>query len=809
LEALAFAISRATALVVSAIFNPLKMWQDKAYYIILVLLRRLAGLGLVAFSFVAVLALFSFDMNDPSFNAISSDEKITNWMGQFGSHVADLLFQLIGLASFFLCLIFFSVGLKMLSRSGVKHLLPKLILIPFCILCFSTFFASIAEPDWWAFNSFGGVNGAFILAKISFLPSIVVALLALFFGIILMSVIMEISISDWIYSLRYAAICARLFGEKLFQITKNMFARDVKFLPRKNYVSDEEKDISSLPRVFPVALTEPEEKKVAEVFEEEDDEADEDDEDENEDEDETKESLKQQLKKAVKPVIKKSGTKYQLPQADLLIDRSAENKDKKTSKAQIDAQSKTLTKVLEDFGVYGNTLGAKVGPVVTLHEFEPAAGTKASRVIGLSDDIARSMSAVSARIATIPGRTSIGMELPNLKREMIFLREMIESKEYKSSQNFLPMILGKNIGGEPVIADLAKMPHLLIAGTTGSGKSVGLNVMILSLLFKMRPDECKFIMIDPKMLELSVYDGIPHLLAPVVTEPGKAVIALKWVTNEMEERYRLMSSFAVRNIAGYNEKAEKAILSGEKLSRKVQVGYNPENGKPIIEEIEFEPKKLPFIVVIVDEMADLMLVAGKEIENSVQRLAQMARAAGIHIIMATQRPSVDVITGVIKANFPTRISFQVTSRIDSRTILGAQGAEQLLGQGDMIYMSGGSKMIRVHGPFCSDAEIEKIVKFIKDQDLSEFEESESINFETVVAAQDSSGGDDADGGGSDNDLYKKAVAIVRRDKKPSISYVQRQLRIGYNRAAILIEKMEAEGVVSAPNVSGKREIIEQ
>jgi S-DNA-T family DNA segregation ATPase FtsK/SpoIIIE len=392
---------------------------------------------------------------------------------------------------------------------------------------------------------------------------------------------------------------------------------------------------------------------------------------------------------------------------------------------------------------------------------------------------------------------------------MIFLREMIESKEYKFSQNALPMILGKDIGGETMITDLSKMPHLLIAGTTGSGKSVGLNVMILSLLYKLRPDECKFIMIDPKMLELSIYDGIPHLLAPVVTEPAKAIIALKWVVAEMEERYRLMSSFSVRNIAGYNEKAQVAILNGEKLSRKVQTGYDPTTGQPIIEEIEFEPKKLPFIVVIVDEMADLMLVAGKEIEGSIQRLAQMARAAGIHIIMATQRPSVDVITGVIKANFPTRISFQVTSRIDSRTILGVQGAEQLLGQGDMIFMSGGAKMTRVHGPFCSDIEIEKIVNFIKEQDLEEFSDSEKISFEVPIPTMNS--GDDGDfegGGNSDEDLYKKAVMIVRRDKKPSISYVQRQLRIGYNRAATLIEKMEEEGVVTAPSISGRREVIE-
>jgi S-DNA-T family DNA segregation ATPase FtsK/SpoIIIE len=371
------------------------------------------------------------------------------------------------------------------------------------------------------------------------------------------------------------------------------------------------------------------------------------------------------------------------------------------------------------------------------------------------------------------------------------------------------MILGKDIGGDPVVADLAKMPHLLIAGTTGSGKSVGLNVMILSLLYRLRPDECKFIMIDPKMLELSIYDGIPHLLAPVITEASKAVVALKWVVAEMEERYRLMSSFAVRNIAGYNEKAERAIVSAEKLSRKVQTGYDPATGQPIIEEIEFEPKKLPFIVVIVDEMADLMLVAGKEIENSVQRLAQMARAAGIHIIMATQRPSVDVITGVIKANFPTRISFQVTSRIDSRTILGVQGAEQLLGQGDMIYMSGGSKMTRVHGPFCSDTEIENVVNFIKEQDASEFGDSEKISFEVPLPNMAGGGSEDEFGsnGGSDEDLYNRAVMIVKRDRKASISYIQRQLRIGYNRAATLIEKMEEDGVVTAPSLSGKREVI--
>lgn len=778
------------------------MWHDKAYHIILILLRRLSGLGLVIFSTVMVLALFSFDADDPSFNSASTEDYISNWMGEFGSHIADLTFQLIGVSGFFLALILFSIGSRMMSRQGTRHLLPKLIVIPFCILCFSTFFAIFPQPDWWSFNSFGGVNGGFLLAKFYFLPKAVVAFVALFLAILLISIIMEISFGDWIYFLRYSIISLRLAAEKFAHFIKNIFAKDIKFLPRKTYAAD---SVEAQPQH--VEEVEDEEKDEDEEEEMQEDNNEDENEEGEEAEEETRETLKAKLKKSVKPAAKKSGkSKYKLPTADLLIDRSNENKDKKISQSTIDAQSKNLTKVLEDFGVYGTSLGAKLGPVVTLHEFEPAAGTKASRVVGLADDIARSMSAVSARIAPIAGKTTIGIELPNLKREMIFLREMIESKEYKFSQNLLPMILGKDIGGEPIIADLAKMPHLLIAGTTGSGKSVGLNVMILSLLYRMRPDECKFIMIDPKMLELSVYDGIPHLLAPVVTEPSKAIISLKWVVNEMEERYRLMSSFGVRNLMGYNEKVEKAIVSGEKLSRRVQTGYNPENGKPIIEEIEFEPKKLPFIVVIVDEMADLMLVAGKEIENSVQRLAQMARAAGIHIIMATQRPSVDVITGVIKANFPTRISFQVTSRIDSRTILGTQGAEQLLGQGDMIYMSGGSKMMRVHGPFCSDAEIEKIVNFIKDQDLSEFDEGEKINFETVMAQDTSS--DEGEGDGSDNDLYKKAVAIVRRDKKPSISYVQRQLRIGYNRAAILIEKMEAEGVVSAPNISGKREVLE-
>jgi S-DNA-T family DNA segregation ATPase FtsK/SpoIIIE len=777
------------------------MVSDKIFYIIFRLFTRCLGLFLICFSFIYLLSLISFDLTDPSFNTASTDEKINNWMGNFGSHLADLSFQLIGISSFFLYLIISSLSLKMISKTTIKNFIPKIIVLPFCILSFSVFFASFSQPSWWELTSLGGVNGLYIINKLSNIPLFLIGSIALLLSLTLFSFIVEITINDWIYSFRYSLIYISYFYRKLFKGNEN----DEELLKKisQNKILHDQSNNS----------------------EDEDQEEEEDDENPNQDQqnsamqdeeesDDEKEKdssfdLKRKLKEIGKNKKPKRKSTYKLPLLDLLTDRSAENKDKKISRDLVESQSRSLIKVLEDFGVKGTAVGAKVGPVITLHEFEPEAGTKASRVIALSDDIARSMSAISARIAVVTGKTSIGIELPNPKRQMIFFREMLESKEYKFSQFFLPIILGKDIGGETMIADLAKMPHLLIAGTTGSGKSVGLNVMILSIIFKLRPDECKFIMIDPKMLELSIYDGIPHLLSPVVTEPSKAVVALKWVVAEMEERYRLMSSFAVRNIAGYNEKVEKAMINKEKLMRKVQTGFDPNNGKPIIEEIEFEPKKIPFIIVIVDEMADLMLVAGKEIENSVQRLAQMARAAGIHLIMATQRPSVDVITGVIKANFPTRISFQVTSRIDSRTILGVQGAEQLLGQGDMIYMSGGSKMVRIHGPFCSDTEIENIVNFIKNQDLSEFEESEKISFDESLANldsdSDSAGSQD---GGGEGDIYKKAVMIVRRDKKASISYVQRQLRIGYNRAATLIEKMEQEGIITPPNISGKREVIE-
>ena len=425
-------------------------------------------------------------------------------------------------------------------------------------------------------------------------------------------------------------------------------------------------------------------------------------------------------------------------------------------------------------------------------------------MIGLADDIARSMSAVSARVAVVPGRNAIGIELPNPYREKVYLRELLSAKEGNESSAKLPLCLGKTIGGVSVIVDLARMPHLLIAGTTGSGKSVAINTMILSLVYRLRPDQCRLIMVDPKMLELSVYDGIPHLLTPVVTDPKKAVVALKWAVREMEQRYKSMSKLGVRNIDGYNARIAEAKAKGEELTRKVHTGFNKETGKAIYEEEQLSLEPLPYIVIIVDEMADLMMVAGKDIEGAVQRLAQMARAAGLHVILATQRPSVDVITGTIKANFPTRISFQVTSKIDSRTILGEMGAEQLLGQGDMLYMAGGGRISRVHGPFVSDEEVEKIVRHLKAQGQPEYLEA--------VTAEEETGEDgavfDATGmGGGEGDLFSQAVAIVKRDRKASTSYIQRRLQIGYNRAATLMERMEQEGIVGQPNHAGKREIL--
>ena len=498
------------------------------------------------------------------------------------------------------------------------------------------------------------------------------------------------------------------------------------------------------------------------------------------------------------------GGQYELPPLDILSLPPRASAETKIDESALEQNARLLETVLEDFGVKGQIVKVRPGPVVTLYELEPAPGTKSSRVIGLADDIARSMSAVSARVATVPGRNVIGIELPNARRETVYLRELLSTRHYEDNRLNLPLALGKDIGGDPVIADLARMPHLLIGGTTGSGKSVAVNTMILSLLYRLPPDRCRFIMIDPKMLELSVYQDIPHLLTPVVTEPRKAIVALKWVVREMEDRYRAMSSLGVRNIAGYNDRLTDARRKGQALTRKVQTGIDPETRRPTFEEEEIDLTPLPFIVVIIDEMADLMLVAGKEIEAAVQRLAQMARAAGIHVVMATQRPSVDVITGTIKANFPTRISFQVTSKIDSRTILGEQGGEQLLGQGDMLYMAGGGKIARVHGPFVSDSEVEEVVRHLRAQGVPAYIESVTDDPE----GEDGGAGFPGESEDSESDqLYDQAIALVARERKCSTSFIQRYLQIGYNRAARIVERMEREGVVSAANHVGKREVL--
>ncbi|MHA1158851.1 MAG: DNA translocase FtsK, partial [Alphaproteobacteria bacterium] len=494
---------------------------------------------------------------------------------------------------------------------------------------------------------------------------------------------------------------------------------------------------------------------------------------------------------------------FTLPPLHLLAETPATNRRTELSADALEQNARLLEGVLDDFGVRGEIINVWPGPVVTLYELEPAPGIKSARVIGLADDIARSMSAISCRVAVIPGKNAIGIELPNSRRETVYLRELLASQDFETSKSKLGLCLGKTIGGAPVIADLARMPHLLVAGTTGSGKSVSINTMILSLLYRMSPDECRMIMIDPKMLELSTYDGIPHLLTPVVTDPKQAVVALKWTVREMEDRYRKMSKLGVRNLHGFNARVGEAAAKGETLTRTVQTGFDPETGEAIYEQEELTLEPMPFIVVVIDEMADLMMVAGKDIEGAVQRLAQMARAAGIHVVMATQRPSVDVITGTIKANFPTRISFQVTSKIDSRTILGEQGAEQLLGQGDMLYMAGGGRIQRVHGPFVSDEEVEDVVAHLKTQGTPDYLHAITID--------DSEDGDDmgvgSDPEGAANSLYDQAVAIVLRDKKASTSYVQRRLSIGYNRAASIIERMEEEGVVGPANHAGKRDIL--
>jgi S-DNA-T family DNA segregation ATPase FtsK/SpoIIIE len=761
------------------------------------------GAGLLLWSLFLFLSLTSYHQADPSLNRAAGNVA-GNIGGYIGAVVADIMLQSLGLASILALLVPLAWGVQMLRGAKIAFVQIRLSLLLITVALVACLLTKIDAPAWWPMNSgLGGSIGG-NLHDMLYRPlksSLFTSMLALF-TLTATTLTFGINWEDW---------------KELSKIVKHSFlvvsGVIISFIQRKRadyaekYTPNEDEEIQETVET----PAEPEHrhalsewlmswigKRHA---------------DENSSENELstvgrvpRVSKKSTEKPASKPrhreVIQASldlsqNGEYELPPIKLL---SPPPKGKKTtlSETALTQNAKMLKNVLQDFGVNGEIMDICPGPVVTLYELEPAAGTKSSRVIGLADDIARSMSAISTRIAVVPGRNVIGIEMPNTYRETVYFREMLESSEFASSEAKLPMALGKNIGGEPIIVDLARMPHLLVAGTTGSGKSVAINTMIMSLLYRLTPDECKFIMIDPKMLELSVYDGIPHLLSPVVTEPSKAVVALKWTVKEMENRYRLMNNHAVRNIDGYNKKLREARAQGVQLMRKVQTGFNPDTGEPIIEEQPLDMNELPFIVVVVDEMADLMIVAGKEIEGSIQRLAQMARAAGIHIIMATQRPSVDVITGVIKANFPTRISFQVTSRIDSRTILGEQGAEQLLGQGDMLYMAGGGRITRVHGPFVSDKEVEEVVAHLKLQGSPSY-----IEDVTRDESEDLGGGD----AGETDEMYDMAVAIVARDRKASTSYIQRCLKIGYNKAAGIIEQMERNGVVSPANHVGKREVL--
>ncbi|AVM75490.1 FtsK/SpoIIIE family DNA translocase [Magnetospirillum gryphiswaldense] len=769
------------------------------------LVARLGGLALTVLAILAGTALMTADPRDPSFNT-AVDGPVTNALGPLGATLADLLDQVFGLGGWLVVLIPAAWGMRVLVRAQAPRLWGlRIALLPLVVVVWAVALAALPLPHLSGVAvGPGGALGKVIVAAFvapHVPPHMLWAVGSACLGVAFFASIFALGLSpaDWAglglagkKSLRAAASLRPNPDSARREPAVMVTSRSP--LARRTMVEDDEDEDEDGDAFIPAP-------------------ADDDDND-------ALERMPQhgalvqpkrpppaagKREKAARQGMLDLGGPvapgYEVPPLTLLSPTPEQNRTH-LSQDSLAQNAKMLESVLEDFGVNGKVVKVRPGPVVTLYELEPAPGTKTSRVIGLADDIARSMSALSVRIATIPGRSVIGIELPNSRREVVYLRELLAAQQFEKAGAKLTLVLGKDISGSPVMVDLARMPHLLIAGTTGSGKSVAVNTMILSLLYRLTPEECRLIMIDPKMLELSVYDGIPHLLAPVVTEPGKAVVALKWAVREMEDRYRAMSQLGVRNIAGYNQRLAEARDRGEQLTRTVQTGFDADTGKPIYEEQLLELRALPFIVVIVDEMADLMLVAGKDIEAAVQRLAQMARAAGIHLIMATQRPSVDVITGTIKANFPTRISFQVTSKIDSRTILGEQGAEQLLGQGDMLYMAAGGRITRVHGPFVSDQEVEQVVDHLRAQ-------GEPSYIEAVTEEEDGEfgGGPGGSGGGSGDDLYDQAVALVAREGKASTSFVQRHLQIGYNRAARLIERMETEGVVGKPNHVGKREIL--
>ncbi len=782
---------------------------------------RAGGAALMAFGALLVLSLTSFSVSDPSWNTATGRDP-ANLLGFAGAVASDLALQIAGASAFLLAPPLLVWGFAALRRGAPRHTPLKawarFVLLPVSFAALAGLAAVFPPPIDWPFaTGLGGALGDLVKTSTT-------GFLAERFGspvgVAGVGVLGAFGLLAYVWScgaeiehLRLAGAGGRALGggasgvaESFAERVSETFARlDPRtFFERFQKAEPEApKAKKRKPRKEPIIADAPEPDDFEPVFDEPVDESEPGRKAKitrtkpGDDAKPSKRSTKER-----QTALPFSSGDYQLPALSLLAAPTAEHRIEVSDEA-LEENARMLEGVLADFGVRGEIIDVRPGPVVTLYELEPAAGVKSSRVIGLADDIARSMSAVACRVAVVPGRNVIGIELPNDNREMVFLRELLDSKAYDKSKSALTLALGKDIGGEPIVADLARMPHLLIAGTTGSGKSVGINTMILSLLYRLPPDKAKLILIDPKMLELSVYDGIPHLLAPVVTDPSKAVVALKWTVREMEERYRRMSKVGVRNIAGFNERVEQAEKKGETLSRTVHTGYDEESGEPVYETEELDYEPMPFIVVVIDEMADLMMVAGKDIEGAVQRLAQMARAAGIHVVMATQRPSVDVITGTIKANFPTRISFHVTSKIDSRTILGEQGAEQLLGQGDMLYMATGGRLKRVHGAFVSDDEVEEIVKHLKKQGKPNYIQ------DVTEMSEDGFGGEvwGEGNGSSGDDLYDKAVAVVLRDRKVSTSYVQRRLSIGYNRAASLIERMEQEGLISAANHAGKREIL--
>ena len=698
----------------------------------------LANIGLIIIGIFISISLLSYNKFDPSLNT-SSDDLANNLISSPGSYTSDLLIQTFGFSSIIIpigLIIFGFFSLTNRSQKAVK----VISLLFLCIVTLSFTSHMISES--------GGLFGFLINNQLMFLTNF-----------------LEIEIDSYIKNILIAmfASISLILGNNALLPNKRFKGKEIK----KEVISTEEK-----PQQVKIISRENKIKPIK------------------------KDEIKPKEKKLVK--IKSSQIGYELPSLDLLKEANEDNQTVIPDNL-IEENRNKLSNALKEFGVEGDIDIVRPGPVVTLYELKPAPGIKTKRVISLTDDIAREMAVASVRIAVVPGKNSIGIELPNENRNTVYLREIFDSENFQKQEKGIPLSLGKDIGGTPIIADLSLMPHLLISGTTGSGKSVGINGMILSILYKFKPEDCRLIMVDPKMLELSVYDGIPHLLTPVVTNPKKAVVALKWVVREMEERYKKMAILSVRNMAEYNRKAEEYSLQNKTFKRRVHTGYD-ENQDPIYEEEEVIAEKLPFIVVVIDEMADLMLVAKNDIEHLVQRLAQMARAAGIHVVMATQRPSVDVVTGTIKANFPTRISFRVASMIDSRTILNEMGAEQLLGNGDMLFLSEGGRVTRVHGAFVSDSEVEKIVSHIRKQENPDYideivEEKEEAN--DLISFENN----------SEDTLYNQAVTIVTNDKRVSISYIQRKLQIGYNRAARIVEEMEEKGIVSAPNAQGKRELL--